>query len=421
MPTAPAGVADLPNLLAQLASFSAPGPGVTRRAFDDAWCDAHLWLCDQARVRGLDAGCDAAGNLMFCPPGASPGDPALWVGSHLDSVVHGGRYDGAYGLLAGLLLAAELRGAGGTPVIAFGTCEEEESRFRGALLGARTLLGRFTPHELEALTDDAGVSLRSALGHAHARDCAAPFTDPATAFRRHIRPTAMLELHIEQGPVLESEGVAIGIVEHIAGYRRMRASIAGAARHSGTTPMRLRRDALAAAAEMALVAEALARETGEPAVATAGFARATPGLHNVVPGTCDLGLEVRHVEAGRLSALADALAARCREIAERRGVTLTWEEVSQQDPVALSPELAGIAAQVAEDLGVSAKRMASGAAHDSMVFAREGIPSLMIFVPSQGGVSHAPEEHTEPAQLAAGYTFLVALARRLTQAPERVA
>jgi allantoate deiminase len=180
--------------------------------------------------------------------------------------------------------------------------------------------------------------------------------------------------------------------------------------------MALRRDALAAAAEMILATEAAGRAASEPAVATAGYVRASPGLANVVPGSCELWLEARHVEAGSLDRLETALRQRCGEIAAARGVTLEIEERSRMEPTALSDALVGAAEQLAREQGVAYRRMASGAAHDAMVFARAGIPALMLFVPSRGGVSHAPEEWSDPEALAAGCRFAAALIQRLVRA-----
>lgn len=417
--TEPVTAAGLIPFLDALAGFSAQGPGVTRRAYDDAWCDAHLWLQRQARMLGFAATPDAAGNLLFHGSDVGPHAPALLVGSHLDSVAHGGRLDGAYGLACGFLLVAELREAGALPVVGFATCEEEESRFPGALMGARSLIGQAEARELDAITDERGVTWRAALAGARVRGCAAAIEDDAHPFAPRFAPRAALEIHIEQGPVLEREGLQLGIVEHIAGYRRMRLEIAGEARHSGTTPMRMRHDALAAAAEMVLAVEALGRDAGESAVATAGVLVPEPGLYNVVPGHCALGVEVRHVDAARLEALAAELLARCRAIATRRRVHLESGDASGQEPTALSPELSATAQDLAQQLGIPHRRMASGAAHDTMVFARAGIPALMLFVPSRGGISHSPDESTAPDQLVAGYRFLVALARRLAERPPR--
>ncbi|HEY6866410.1 MAG TPA: M20 family metallo-hydrolase, partial [Candidatus Eisenbacteria bacterium] len=396
----------------------APGPGVTRLAYDDAWCRAHAWLASRARALGLAATPDAAGNLFFHDPALRLRDaarPVLLVGSHLDSVVRGGRYDGAYGLIAGLLIAARAGAAGGTPVVAFATCEEEESRFHGGLMGARSLLGQVEVQELDRVTDSDGVRWREALERARTRGCASPLAEGPRPFEPAFRAAAMIELHIEQGPLLEAGALALGLVEHIAGYRRLTLAIAGESRHSGTTPMGLRRDALTAAAEMILAAEAEGRAAGDPAVATVGYVRAEPGLANVVPGTCELWLEARHADAGALERLDAALRRRCGEIAAARGVGFAIEERSRMDPTPLSSDMVAAAERLANERGIPHRRMASGAAHDAMVFARAGVPTLMVFVPSRGGISHSPEEHTDPENLALGCRFVADLIPRLAR------
>ena len=408
--------ATLAQLLERLARFSADGPGVTRFTYDDAWCEAQRWLRAEAKARGLEATVDAAGNLLLHDAAVRPGQagPLLMVGSHLDSVRHGGRYDGAYGTIAGLMLAAAHRGRTGMPVVGFVTCEEEQSRFDSHMMGARSLIGSVTAFELDSVRDAAGTTWRTALADMRAHGCAAALAPGNHPFAPPFTATIQLELHIEQGPVLEAARLELGIVEHIAGYRRIRAHLTGEARHSGTTPMALRNDALAAAAEIVLAAEALAVETGEQAVATAGNARVQPALYNVVPGECELWLEVRHAEAGALDRLARTLAERATAIARRRGVELVLEPVSQQDPTALSGEFAGEAEALAREHGVRCQRMTSGAAHDSMEFARAGARSLMLFVPSRGGVSHSPDEFTEIADLWRGVEFASALIERVT-------
>ena len=233
----------LAETLDGLARFTGEGPGVTRLAYDAAWRDAHRWLRERAASLGLAATADAAGNLFFHDPALKPGA--------------GGRFDGAYGAVSGMLIAAELRGVGKLPIVGFITCEEEESRFRAHLMGARSVLGKVRAAELDAVVDVAGVSWRAALDDARAAGCAAPLAAGDAPFRPPFRPAVMLELHIEQGPVLEREGGALGIVEHIAGYRRLIARLSGEARHSGTTPMRERRDALVAAGEIILATDAL--------------------------------------------------------------------------------------------------------------------------------------------------------------------
>src|SRR5258706_5512481 len=218
----------LGEYLAAFAASSAPGAGVTRLAYDEAWCRAPQWLAARARELGLAATPDGAGNLFFHDPALrlrNAARPVLLVGSHMDSVVNGGRYDGAYGTIAGLLLAAQPREAGGTPVVGFANCEEEENRFQAGLMGARSLLGQVEAAELDRVTDARGVSWRAALDAARAKGCAAPLAAAARPFEPLFRASSRLELHIEHGPVLEAERLALGLVGHIAGYRRLRATI----------------------------------------------------------------------------------------------------------------------------------------------------------------------------------------------------
>ena len=408
---------DLIGRLESLARFSDGSAGVTRFTYSQAWCDAHRWLVREAQGLGLAATADWAGNLFFHDPGLAPGERALFIGSHLDSVRHGGRYDGAYGTIAGLLVAAACRGGTGLPVVGFVTCEEEDSRFHGGMMGGRSLLGRVEAGELDAVADRDGVTWRQALAAVREQGCAAPLGPAGTSAPPRFTAALELELHIEQGPVLEAQHLSLGIVERIAGYRRWIARIEGEARHSGTTPMALRHDALAAAAEMILAAEAAAREAGEPAVGTAGYLRPEPGLFNVVPGTCELWLEVRHDRLDPLEHLAADVAQRCWAIAQRREVRLSLQEGAAQNPTALSPALAEVAVKLAQELEIPHRRMPSGAAHDTMIFAQAGIPSLMVFVPSRAGISHSPEEFTGEEDLLTGVRYVAALARRLSERP----
>ena len=411
---------DVTGRLESLARFGADDPGVTRLAYGDAWCEAHRWLAREASSLGLAVTVDWAGNLFLHDPALAPGrteSPAILIGSHLDSVVRGGRYDGAYGAITGLVVAAANRGGPGLPVVGFITSEEEDSRFQGGMMGGRSLLGRVGDAELDAVADRDGVTWRQALAAAGERGCAAPMGPGGTAAPPPFRPALQLELHIEQGPVLEAQHLGIGIVERIAGFRRWIAHIDGEARHSGTTPMAMRRDALAAAAEMILAAERVGREAGEPAVVTAGFIRPEPGLFNVVPGACELWLEARHDRPEALDGLGAKLAECCREIAHRRELRLALEEGAAQTPTALSPALAEVAVQVAQELEITHRRMPSGAAHDTMIFAQAGIPALLVFVPSRAGVSHSPDEFTPESELITGVRFMDALCRHLAVHP----
>ena len=221
---------DVVGRLEALARFSAAGPGVSRLAYDPAWCEAHRWLAGEVASLGLAATSDWAGNLFFHDPALAPGrpdNPVLLVGSHLDSVMHAGRYDGAYGTIAGLLLAAAQRGGPGLPVVGFVTCEEEDSRFHGGMMGGRSILGRVGREELDRVADRAGVTWGQAIAIARECGCAAALPETGPPDGSLFRPAMQLELHIEQGPVLEAQGLALGIVERIAGYRRWIAHVRG--------------------------------------------------------------------------------------------------------------------------------------------------------------------------------------------------
>ena len=220
----------LDQLLAALARFSAGGPGVTRFTYDPTWCEAHRWLRVQATALGLESTMDAAGNLLFHDAAVKPGElsrPVLMVGSHLDSVKHGGRFDGAYGTISGLLLAARHRGRSGLPVVGFVTCEEEQSRFNSHMMGARSLLGLVEARELESVHDGDRVTWREALDAVREAGCAAELTSGPRPFPPLFKAVTQLELHIAQGPRLEAGGIPLGIVAHIAGYRRLRATVRG--------------------------------------------------------------------------------------------------------------------------------------------------------------------------------------------------
>jgi allantoate deiminase len=406
----------LQESLEKLGEFSAEGPGITRLAYDPHWCRAHRWLQGRATDLGLQATSDAAGNLFFHDRDIAPDEPVILVGSHLDTVRHGGLYDGAYGAVCGLLAAAELRGRSALPVVGMVTAEEEGSRYSGDMLGSRGLLGQMKETELDSLVDAAGITWREALLTAQREHCATELTDGAIA--RRFRPAAMIETHIEQGPVLESESLVVGIVDRIVGYHRLRARVSGEPRHAGTTPMRLRKDALAAAAEMVLAIEAAALEAGDPAVATTGFIKASPGLFNVVAGGCEMWIEMRHVEAGALEALRNSIIERCTAIADKRGVRLELERLAGLDPTLLSAELVATAETIATELNVPHRRMPSGAGHDAMVFAAAGVPTLLLFVPCHDGLSHCPEEYADSGALWEGYVFLREYLSRLTDVPE---
>lgn len=374
---------------------AAPGGGVSRIAFSPADVAGRAWVAQQMRAAGLEAARDAAGNVVGRRVGAEPGLAPIALGSHTDTVPAGGRFDGALGVLAGLAAARALRDAGlrlrhPLEVIDFAG---EEATLPGGTFGSRAMAGLLAPAALAAAAWD---------GRPVAELLAAAGLDPAGvagAARPRGALAAYLELHIEQGGTLEAAGAPIGVVEGIVGIRRYTARFAGRANHAGTTPMAGRSDALVMAAPLVGAVRAVAVARG--IVGTVGTARVEPNAANVIPGLVELGLELRGLDEGALDAAAAELAA----LAAAAGGALL--ETSRKPPVACDPlVLAAIEAGCAA-LGLGHRRMPSGAGHDAMCLAAIA-PVGMIFVPSAGGVSHAPDEWTEPAACVAGARALLA-------------
>ncbi|UHC18763.1 allantoate amidohydrolase [Methylobacterium currus] len=349
-----------------------------------ATAEAALGLMREA---GLASRIDAAGSVVGRMEGREPGLPALVLGSHIDSVVDAGRYDGPLGVAAGLVVAEEIRARGlalpfALEVVAFG--DEENVRFPTSLSTSKAWAGQYKSEWLEG-RDAAGTTLREALV-AFGGD---PDGIPALA-RTPAAIAGYLEVHIEQGPALEAAAQPVGVVSGIVGLTRARCTVTGEANHAGTVPMGLRRDALAAAAEMTLAVERLG-EAVPGAVATVGALTVVPGAVNVIPGRVEFSLDLRAPEdADRLS-LFQAIEAECRAIARRRAVGFTSETHMDNAAVALDPGFQAALDRAARRLGFAPLRLPSGATHDAVAMAALG-PSAMLFVRCRGGISHNPAE-----------------------------
>lgn len=366
-------------------------PGkLTRLYLSPSHRQAAEYVKGAMEVSGLTAFIDAAGSVQGRREGAVPGLPAVLIGSHIDTVKDGGRFDGNLGVVAGILTAQAIRDAGITlpfalEVIAFG--DEETVRFPTSLSTSSALAGHYDPAWLDSRDAD-GVVLRDAL--------VAFGGDPSGIAALARKPgwiKAYLEVHIEQGPVLEAENEAVGIVTAINAQSRARVRVTGEAGHAGTVPMRLRKDALTASAEMALALEEIAR-ANDQAVGTVGVFRPDPGATNVVPGAVDFTIDFRAPRAETVASMDRAIQARFEEIATRRGVGLEIVPYSREDATPMSPELqeafaAGIARTGAN---LSARRLPSGAGHDAMAMARI-CPAAMLFVRCEKGISHSPLEN----------------------------
>lgn len=343
---------------------------------------------------GMTVGADRVGNLRAIYPSISGDDsPRLLIASHLDTVPNAGAYDGVLGVLMGLAL---VEGLGGRQlpysIEVIGFSDEEGTRFGLPFIGSRALVSRLDEALLKN-KDANGTTISEALrdyGAVHP-DSPEPSLAPSAS--------AYLEFHIEQGPVLESKGLALGIVESLASQSRCHLAFYGFAGHAGTTPMILRRDALAAAAEWMTRVEMIASDV-EGLVATVGQISAEPGGVNVIPGVVRCSLDVRHAEDAACSAAVKAILNEARAIVARRGITVEAEEYHTQPAVHLDPTMIAIAETSVRQAGYTSMRMTSGAGHDAMVIARH-LPSAMIFLRNPGGISHHPDESVLETDVAA--------------------
>lgn len=403
--------------LAQFNDDPAAG-GITREVFTPTYTAALEWVALRMRDVGLQTRLDAFGNLWGRWPGTDSQAPRVITGSHVDTTLNAGRYDGVVGVLGAIEAVRALRDAGLAPersveVVAFAG---EEPRFGTGCIGSRALVGALGANALDGLCDRDGTSLADALRGAG--------LDPARVADARLDPEAVhafVELHIEQGMVLETHGESIGVVTAIAAPHDLRLVLRGAATHSGATPMALRRDALAGAAEVMTVLERLARESASgTTVGTVGVLRLRPGAINVVPGEVELDVDVRDSDLAAREAVVDGLLGAAREIARRRGLDVEVEPIVRDTPVQCAAEVVAATEAACDELALPFRRMISGAYHDAMILAAE-VPVGMVFVPSAGGISHHPDEYTAPEQLDAGVRVLAGALARLSgsQKPSR--
>jgi len=357
---------------------------IMRRFLTPPIHEVHMHLRARMEALGMSVHVDAAGNLrgLWRSPGAS--SKRLLIGSHVDTVPDAGAFDGVLGVTLALELATiaqELALPLTIEVIAFS--EEEGVRFGAPFLGSRAVAGRFDA-ALLTLTDEEGITVEAAMR--------AFGLDPGQIGEAAMDAGSIgfLEIHIEQGPVLEADGLGVAAVTGIVGQTRLNLAFAGQANHAGTTPMHLRRDALGAAAEWVTAVEALARRT-DGLVATVGRVSVEPNAGNVVPGLVKVSLDVRHAQdATRVSAVEE-LVARAGEIAELRRLTLSRTDRLDQPAVPMDERLTALLTEGIQAAGYPAKTMPSGAGHDAMVMAAR-VPTAMLFLRSPGGISHHPVE-----------------------------
>jgi allantoate deiminase len=391
-----------------LAAISADPDRLTRLYLTEAHKRAAHLVGDWMRRAGMQVRMDAAGTMHgFLAAGADGPRAAkrLLIGSHIDTIVDAGRYDGNLGVVAGIIAVEELKARGvklpfGIEVLAFG--DEEGVRFPKTLIGSSTVAGIYEPAMLE-LTDAAGISIGRALNDFGGD----PKNLPWEAMKR-ADVIGYIEVHIEQGPVLEREGEALGVVSAIASQGRYRLRITGEAGHAGTVPMALRHDALAAAAEVILLAEEIARKSARHAlVATVGELTVAPGASNVIPGVAQLSLDIRADSDEARSEAAAEIRGRIRQIGARRGIVIGMETLHEKPVVVAAPRLKRpIAAAIESLTGKPPRELMSGAGHDGQ--AMINLTDIgMIFVRCRAGISHNPLEFVSVADLGLAVEALV--------------
>ena len=394
----------LTHELETLATFSdAPAPAVTRVVFSDRDLQARAWFRRLCGSEGLALRDDAVGNMFARWRGSEPSLAPVGTGSHIDAIPHSGRYDGPVGVLGGLAAIRALRAAGFQPrrsveLLLF--TSEEPTRFGIGCLGSRLLAGTLPPSVDDSMKDSDGRTLREVRTAAGFHGSLESVRLPAGYY------DAFVELHIEQGPLLERRGVPIGAVKAIAAPASVRLTFQGSGGHAGAVLMPDRRDAFLAAAEIALALEAAAKSTGAiDSVATTGVCDIFPRAINSIPSRVQMEADIRDTDAVRRDGMIERMQRACDEVGTRRGVSIALEFINRDSPATCDPRIVDAIADSAARHGLACDRMVSRAYHDSLFMSRV-CRAAMIFIPCRDGVSHRPDEYSSPDAIALGATVL---------------
>ena len=394
--------------LRELRSLTGDDEGAQRVAWTETWARGRAWLAEGLSDLPLEVERDAAGNDWYTLRGGS--DRAVLIGGHLDSVPNGGWLDGCLNVLAGAEVLRRLAEEGTPPVTVrlVDWADEEGARFGRSLFGSSAAAGSMQDQdELRRLVDRDGVSLPDAI--------AAFDVDLDQALDARFQlggAAAYLELHIEQGPVLESLDRPLGVVLGTIGVERSRITWTGQAAHAGSTPMDQRRDALAGAAKLALALRDIARETGDGAVCTSGNVTCRPGIVTSVVETAEQLLDQRHLDAGRLASMLARAKELARGFAAEERLDLSWERIWSIEPILFDETLVGLADEAIREVAGTSQRLPSGPLHDAAEVSRAGVPTVMLFVQSLRGLSHTKLEDTKPEHLELSVAALDGLATR---------
>lgn len=382
--------------------------GITRLLYTKEWKDAQDFLWSEMQRIGMYAYYDQVGNLFGRYEGSESTDETVMIGSHIDTVINGGKYDGQFGIIAGLIAAEYLRVNEGMPkrnieVASF--AEEEGSRFPYAFWGVKNILGIARIEDVSHIQDSNGINFIDAM-----KKAGFEFNKQKASPRKDIKQ--FIEIHIEQGGVLEKEKKPIGVVTGIVGQRRFNVEITGQSNHAGTTPMSYRKDAVFVMSKMVSYMIDLAKEYGDPLVTTIGNIEVTPNVVNVVPGRVKFTIDIRHIDKLILNDFSDVIIEGIKDIASEFQVGFEYEMYMSENPVPMDSQLVDMIENTCKENDLNFMLMHSGAGHDSQMMAQY-VPTAMFFVPSVDGISHNPAEHTSNDDLVAGVEAVVDILRKL--------
>jgi N-carbamoyl-L-amino-acid hydrolase len=391
--------------LKELRTLTGNADGAQRVCWTPVWAQARAWLREKLAALPVEQEIDQAGNLWATLRGQS--DQALLIGGHIDSVPNGGWLDGCLNTLAGLEVMRRIAAEGTPPVTVrlVDWADEEGARFGRSLLGSSAVSGALDPDQVRQLKDKDGISLPDALAQ-HGVD----LDRMKEAGKQLKNAAAYLELHIEQGPVLESLGLPLGVVLGTFGVERHAIRFVGQSAHAGSTPMDKRRDALGAASKLHLAIREIAVRHG--GVCTVGSVVTRPGIVTAVVGDCEITLDQRHLDAGHLATMLAEAKAASEQFAQEERVSVEWRRLWQIHPILFDVELIELGDAAIRETCGAAHRLPSGPLHDAAEVARAGVPTVMLFVQSLRGLSHAKEEDTHEEHIALSVQALDRLASK---------
>lgn len=388
------------------------GEGVTRLTYSKEDIQARDYIKAKMKEYNLQVYEDGLGNIFGKLAAKNNDAPSVIIGSHFDSVPHGGAYDGTAGVVVGLEVAAlyqenNLKPTAPLEIIAM--VEEEGTRFGGGLLGSRSIVGDVSDEDLSTIKDKDGISIRAAMEEAQ-------LTPRVPRKREGNTIRAFLEMHIEQGPILEEKNIPIGVVQSIIGLMQLKVTIQGQAGHAGTTPMNKRADALVAASSIIRQLPSLAEETGKETVVTTGSLQVYPNGANVIPGKVEFTVDIRSgEEKDVLHALEKVKSTiHAQEVA---GVKVAFEQKTYIPPKSLDPSIRKLLVQKSDTLGIPSCSINSGAGHDAMILS-DVTETGMVFIPSKDGLSHCPEEFSDIKDIASSVNILYEASKTLTEEVE---